>query len=186
MDTSDKNPAPAPAPESRFTVSPITLAADRWMGRLIRFGGVGVVLAVFGMLAFLIFQVFPLFIGATVAPISALTVPATAMGFGEDEYGELPFVVLADGSVVFQRSKDGTKALDWAPSLGAGRRVTAVRTYPRSGLVFLGLSDGTVMEVRVSYRSTFDAAGKRTIEPLVAALEPVAIGKPAATTPSSS
>ena len=127
MDTSDKKPS-APAPESRFTVSPMTLAADRWMGRLIRFGGVGVVLAVFGMLAFLIFQVFPLFIGATVAPISALTVPATAMGFGEDEYGELPFVVLADGSVVFQRSKDGTKALDWAPSLGAGRRVTAVRT----------------------------------------------------------
>ena len=178
METSDKKPAPAPAPESRFTVSAMTLAADRWMGRLIRIGGVGVVLAVFGMLAFLIFQVFPLFIGATVAPISALTVPAAAMGFGEDEYGELPFVVLADGSFVFQRSKDGTKALDWAPSLGAGRRVTAVRTYPRSGLVFLGLSDGTVMEVRVSYRSTFDAAGKRTIEPSIAALEPVAIGNP--------
>ncbi len=177
METSDKNPAPAAAPDSRFTVSPMTLAADRWMGRLIRVGGVGVVLAVFGMLAFLIVQVFPLFIGATVAPISALTVPATAMGFGEDEYGEVPFVVLADGSLVFQRSKDGTKALDWAPSLG-NRRVSSVKTYPRTGLVFLGLSDGTVMEVRVSYRSTFDAAGKRTIEPSVAALEPVAIGKP--------
>ena len=177
METSDKNPAPAAAPESRFTVSPMTLAADRWMGRLIRVGGVGVVLAVFGMLAFLIVQVFPLFIGATVAPISALTVPATAMGFGEDEYGEVPFVVLADGSLVFQRSKDGTKALDWAPSLG-DRRVSSVKSYPRTGLVFLGLSDGTVMEVRVSYRSTFDAAGKRTIEPSVAALEPVAIGKP--------
>jgi phosphate transport system permease protein len=177
METSDKNPAPAAAPESRFTVSPMTLAADRWMGRLIRVGGVGVVLAVFGMLAFLIVQVFPLFIGATVAPISALTVPATAMGFGEDEYGEVPFVVLADGSLVFQRSKDGTKALDWAPSLG-NRRVSSVKSYPRTGLVFLGLSDGTVMEVRVSYRSTFDAAGKRTIEPSVAALEPVAIGKP--------
>jgi phosphate transport system permease protein len=177
METSDKNPAPAAAPESRFTVSPMTLAADRWMGRLIRVGGVGVVLAVFGMLAFLIVQVFPLFIGATVAPISALTVPATAMGFGEDEYGEVPFVVLADGSLVFQRSKDGIKALDWAPSLG-NRRVSSVKTYPRTGLVFLGLSDGTVMEVRVSYRSTFDAAGKRTIEPSVAALEPVAIGKP--------
>jgi phosphate transport system permease protein len=177
METSDKNPAPAAAPDSRFTVSPMTLAADRWMGRLIRVGGVGVVLAVFGMLAFLIVQVFPLFIGATVAPISALTVPATAMGFGEDEYGELPFVVLADGSLVFQRSKDGTKALDWAPSLG-NRRVSSVKSYPRTGLVFLGLSDGTVMEVRVSYRSTFDAAGKRTIEPSVAALEPVAIGKP--------
>jgi phosphate transport system permease protein len=177
METSDKNPAPAAAPESRFTVSPMTLAADRWMGRLIRVGGVGVVLAVFGMLAFLIVQVFPLFIGATVAPISALTVPANAMGFGEDEYGEVPFVVLADGSLVFQRSKDGTKALDWAPSLG-NRRVSSVKTYPRTGLVFLGLSDGTVMEVRVSYRSTFDAAGKRTVEPSVAALDPVAIGKP--------
>ena len=176
METSDKIPAPAAAPESRFTVSPMTLAADRWMGRLIRFGGIGVVLAVFGMLAFLIVQVFPLFIGATVAPISALTVPANAMGFGEDEYGELPFVVLADGSLVFQRSKDGTKVLDWAPSLG-NRRVSSVKSYPRTGLVFLGLSDGTVMEVRVSYRSTFDAAGKRTIEPSVAALEPVAIGK---------
>ncbi len=177
METSDKNPAPAAAPESRFTVSPMTLAADRWMGRLIRVGGVGVVLAVFGMLAFLIVQVFPLFIGATVAPISALTVPATAMGFGEDEYGEVPFVVLADGSLVFQRSKDGTKVLDWAPNLG-NRRVSSVKSYPRTGLVFLGLSDGTVMEVRVSYRSTFDAAGKRTIEPSVVALEPVAIGKP--------
>ena len=177
METSDKNPAPAAAPESRFTVSPMTLAADRWMGRLIRVGGVGVVLAVFGMLSFLIVQVFPLFIGATVAPISALTVPATAMGFGEDEYGEVPFVVLADGSLVFQRSKDGTKVLDWAPNLG-NRRVSSVKSYPRTGLVFLGLSDGTVMEVRVSYRSTFDAAGKRTIEPSVAALEPVVIGKP--------
>lgn len=83
METSDKKPS-APAPESRFTVSPMTLAADRWMGRLIRFGGVGVVLAVFGMLAFLIFQVFPLFVGAKVAPVSALTVPAAAAGFGED------------------------------------------------------------------------------------------------------
>ena len=43
MDTSDKKPS-APAPESRFTVSAMTLAADRWMGRLIRIGGVGVVL----------------------------------------------------------------------------------------------------------------------------------------------
>ncbi|MEY3950186.1 MAG: hypothetical protein RJB43_1541, partial [Verrucomicrobiota bacterium] len=177
MDISDKKPAKDAAPESRFTVSPVTLAADRWMGRLIRFGGIGVVLAVFGMLAFLVFQVFPLFIGATVAPMPALNVPASAMAFGEDEYGELPYVVLADGSLVFQRSKDGAKALDWAPVLG-GRRVSSVKSYPRGGLVFLGLSDGTVMEVRVSYRSTFDAAGRRTIEPSVVALEPVRIGKP--------
>ena len=177
METSDKKPAPASAPESRFTVSPMTLAVDRWMGRLIRFGGVGVVLAVFGMLAFLIFQVFPLFTGAKVAAVGSLAVPANAVAFGEDEYGEFPFVVLADGKVVFQRAKDGSKLLEWAPSLG-DRRVTAVRSYPRTGLVFLGLSDGSVQELRITYRSTFDAAGKRAIEPVVTALEPVAIGKP--------
>ncbi|NBV49323.1 MAG: hypothetical protein EBR95_09900, partial [Verrucomicrobia bacterium] len=143
---------------------------------LIRFGGVGVVLAVFGMLAFLVFQVFPLFVGATVSPASALTVPADAVAFGEDEYGELPFVVRRNGSILCLRAADGKKVLEWAPSLGE-RRVTAVRSYPRAGLVFLGLSDGSVQEVRVVYRSTFDDAGKRTVEPVVTALEPVAIGQ---------
>jgi len=174
MATSDE--IPAPAPESRFTVSPLTLAADRWMGRLIRIGGVGVVVAVLGMLGFLIFQVFPLFVGAKVSPQSALTVPAEAVAFGEDEYGEFPFVVRRDGRILFQRAKDGTKLLEWAPALG-NRRVTAVRSYPRTGLVFLGLSDGAVQEVRVVYRSTFDDAGKRTVEPVVTPLEPVAIGR---------
>ena len=177
METSDKKPSPAAAPESRFTVSPMTLAADRWMGRLIRFGGVGVVLAVFGMLAFLIFQVFPLFTGAKVTPVGSLAVPANAVAFGEDEYGDFPYVVLADGKVVFQRASDGKKAHEWAPALGE-LKVSAVRSYPRAGLIFLGLSDGSVQELRVAYRSTFDAAGKRAIEPVVTALPPVAIGKP--------
>ena len=177
METSDIKPSPAPAPESRFTVSPMTLAADRWMGRLIRFGGVGVVLAVFGMLAFLIFQVFPLFTGAKVTAVGSLSVPANAVAFGEDEYGDFPYVVQADGKVVFQRAADGAKAHEWAPSLGQ-LRVTAVRSYPRAGLIFLGLSDGSVQELNVAYRSTFDAAGKRATEPVVTALAPVSIGKP--------
>jgi phosphate transport system permease protein len=155
----------------------MTLAADRWMGRLIRFGGVGVVLAVFGMLAFLIFQVFPLFTGAKVTAVGSLSVPANAVAFGEDEYGDFPYVVLADGRVVFQRAADGAKAHEWVPTLGE-LRVTAVRSYPRTGLIFLGLSDGSVQELNVVYRSTFDAAGKRAIEPVVTALAPVAIGKP--------
>ncbi len=176
METSDKKPSPDAAPESRFTVSPMTLAADRWMGRLIRFGGVGVVLAVFGMLAFLIFQVFPLFTGAKVTAVGSLAVPAEAVAFGEDEYGEFPYVVLADGKVLFRRATDGAQVHEWVPALG-DRRVSAVRSYPRAGLIFLGLSDGSVQELRVAYRATFDAAGKRATEPVVTALPPVAIGK---------
>lgn len=177
METSDKKPSDHSAAESRFTVNPLTLLADLWMGRLIRVGGLGVVLAVFGMLAFLVFQVFPLFSGARVDPLPALTVPASAVAFGEDEYGELPYVVLADGAIHFQRSSDGAKIQEWAPSL-VGRTVTAVRTYPRAGIVFLGLSDGAVLEVKVGYQATFDAAGKRSVQPVVTPLEPVQVGAP--------
>ena len=165
------------APESRFTVSRLTLLTDRWMGNLIRIGGVSVVLAVVGMMVFLLFQVFPLFSGAKVTSVASLTTSAQAVAFGEDEYGEMPYVVLADGRVIFQKARSGDTVSEWAPAL-VGRTVTAVRSYPRTGLVFLGLSDGMVQEVRIVYRSTFDAAGHRTIEPQVSPLEPVLIGKP--------
>jgi phosphate transport system permease protein len=175
METSDKKAASPD--ESRFTVSPWTLRVDRWMGRLIRFGGIGVVLAVLGMLAFLIFQVFPLFVGAKVEAVAPLDVPAESVAFGEDEYGDFPYVVLNDGRIVFQRARDGTKLQEWSPSL-SGLRVSAVRAYPRAGLVFLGLADGTVQEVRIVYRSTFDEAGKRSVEPVVTALPPLLVGRP--------
>ncbi len=106
MATSDE--IPAPAPESRFTVSPLTLAADRWMGRLIRIGGVGVVVAVLGMLGFLIFQVFPLFVGAKVSPQSALTVPAEAVARPGAENGSVSsfsaLCPLAAASVLTRRT----------------------------------------------------------------------------------
>jgi phosphate transport system permease protein len=129
----------------------MTLAADRWMGRLIRFGGVGVVLAVFGMLAFLIFQVFPLFTGAKVTTVTSLTAPASAVAFGEDEYGEFPYVVLADGKIVSSARPTARRSTSGLPrwvDCGSAR----IRSYPRAGLVFLGLSDGTVQELRVAYR----------------------------------
>ena len=174
METSDKKSNSAP--ESRFAVSSMTLAADRWMGRLIRFGGVGVVLAVFGMLGFLIFQIFPLFSGAKVKEAASVQFPANAVAFGEDEYGEMPFACLADGSIIFQRAQDGAQVLAWTPKL-SGRQVTAIRSYPRIGMVLLGLSDGSVEELKVSYRSNFDAAGKRTLEPIVTASGTTQVGQ---------
>jgi phosphate transport system permease protein len=173
----DKNDAPSsPGEAARFEVRPLTLAVDRWMGRLIRGGGIAVVLAVFGMLAFLVLQVFPLFAGAKVRPVEALNFPAGAVAFGEDEYGEVPFVCLPDGSLRFQEARTGAEVLAWSPTV-APRQVTALRSYPRDGLVLLGLSDGSVQEVRVSYRLSYDAAGRRSSEPVVTAAEPWSVGR---------
>ena len=175
MATNDKKTPSAPN-EERFQVTRLTLLTDLWMGRIIRVGGVGVVLAVVGMLLFLVFQVFPLFVGAKVSPLAPVSLSASAQAFGEDEYGEMPFVVEANGRIRFHRSKDGSLVREWAPEADLPV-VTSVRSYPRDGLVVLGLADGSVREVKVTYRADFSAQGQRSLEPQVAAAAPVPVGK---------
>ena len=51
---------PPPVPE-RFRVSRGTLLMDRFMNHFIKFGGVSVVVAVFGIFLFILLQVIPLF-----------------------------------------------------------------------------------------------------------------------------
>lgn len=155
----------------------LTLLTDLWMGRIIRVGGVGVVLAVVGMLLFLVLQVFPLFVGAKVSPLTPVPLTASAVAFGEDEYGEMPFAVEANGRIRFLRAKDASLVTAWAPEPELPA-VTSVRSYPRDGLVVLGLADGSVREVKVSYKSDFSAQGQRTLEPQVVAGAPVPVGKP--------
>ena len=60
-------PQKSPDPE-RFQVSRATLWFDRMMGIAIRFGGIGVILAVFGIFFFIGREVVPLFGSATIAP----------------------------------------------------------------------------------------------------------------------
>jgi phosphate transport system permease protein len=175
MDTTDKK-APAAA-DARFQVTKVTLLADLWMGRIIRIGGIGVILAVVGMLLFLLFQIFPLFMGAKVTPLEPVSLQASAVAFGEDEYGELPFVVEASGRIRFHRVHDGSLVRDWTPEAGSAQ-VSAVRSYPREGLVVLGMADGSVREVKVGYKADFSQPGKRVLEPQVAAAAPIQVGKP--------
>jgi phosphate transport system permease protein len=52
----------------RFEVSRATLWFDRFMGWLIRFGGIGVIVAVFGIFYFVGKEVIPLFRSAQVEP----------------------------------------------------------------------------------------------------------------------
>ena len=146
----------------RHEVSPATLRADRWMARLIHVGGIGVIAAVLGMLVFLVAQVVPLFQGARVEELPSVSLPAATAALLVDEYGELPCAVMPDGELRFHRL-DGSVAKSWRPELG-DRKVTAVRADARAGLVLLGLSDGSVAEVKVGHRARFDAAGARVLD----------------------
>ena len=175
MDSSDKKPL-QPLDESRFQVSPWTLRVDTWMGRLISFGGISVVLAVLGMLVFLVWQVVPLFTGAKVTSQPELRLPAAVVAFGEDEYGALPFIGLADGTIKFLQSSDGAVTETWTPEL-AGRHVSAVRAYSRQGLVLLGLDDGSVQFAKITYRVEFTSQGDRHLSPQVKLEKPLTVGK---------
>lgn len=180
MEENQKQSAEQP-PESRFQVSRSTLLIDQWMGRIIRLGGISVVIAVFGMLIFLVSQIFPLFSKAKVdsqAPVNFSQ--TTSVAFGEDEYGDLPFTCDASGNITFRKASDGSLVKTWTakfektPSATDGQMVspesipvTAVKTYPREGLVLLGLADGSVRELKISYKITFAKNGNRELEPQV-------------------
>jgi len=160
----------------RHEVNPRTLAIDRWMARLINVGGVGVIAAVLGMLVFLVAQVVPLFRGAELEELPSAQLPAGVAALVVDEYGELPCAVMPDGELRFHRL-DGSLAKSWRPDL-PGRSVTAVRAYPRDGIVLMGLDDGSVAEVKVGHRSRFEAAGARVVEadPALASVLPIVPG----------
>ena len=83
-------PAPAPVAD-RFQTSRATLAVDRVMTWLIKAGGIAVILAVCGIFVFILWQILPLFQGASVSRTGELALPAGAkpMALGIDAWAPL-------------------------------------------------------------------------------------------------
>jgi phosphate transport system permease protein len=111
------NHTPDPA---RFVTSPLTLFVDRAMTWLIRAGGVGIIVAVFGIFLFIGWQVLPLFMSAQVEEASTATLPSgirtdSIRGMISDEWGELPAVLTDDGRLTFLPQPIGARTTE-APS----------------------------------------------------------------------
>ncbi len=150
----------------RFEVSRATLWFDRFMGWLIRLGGVAVILSVFGIFYFVVKEVVPLFRSADVAEageVAAGTAPAV---LGVDEWGEMPFFYDGGNKVAFVDVADGSRRDVEIPGL-EGLKVTAQAFDVAHHRVALGLEDGRVGSFLVHYKRNFEADGKSTIEPSV-------------------
>ncbi|MCP5544339.1 MAG: ABC transporter permease subunit [Akkermansiaceae bacterium] len=163
------HPQPNAPDPKRFEVSRATLWFDRFMGWAIRFGGIGVIIAVFGIFYFIGKEVVPLFRAADVEPAGKLEAPAAATGvLGIDEWGELPFFYQAGGPVAFRPVAGGDGFELEVPGL-EGAEVTATAYDPVHRRVALGLADGRVGSFLVEYaRSHGDDAevsAKVTPEP---------------------
>ena len=95
-------PQPVEEIPARFRPPRFALLIDRFMTHFIKVGGLGVVAAVFGIFFFILVQILPLFRSAGVRELRSVDLPrGDYRALGVDEWGELPLVVSADGSVFF-------------------------------------------------------------------------------------
>jgi phosphate transport system permease protein len=161
--------AKTPDPK-RFEVSRATLWFDRFMGWAIRFGGIGVIVAVFGIFYFIGKEVLPLFRSAGVEPAGVVESATRPAVIGVDEWGEMPFFYDGGDRIVFA-SPLGSERQEIKVGGLAGLRVTSHAYDPVHRRVSLGLEDGRVGSIQVNYERKFAADGTTRVEPSVT-LEP--------------
>jgi len=160
---------------ARFLVSKRTLLADRAMTHLIRVGGIGITVAVFGIFIFILLEILPLFRGADVAEGEPFDIgDHQSLVMGADEWGELPFVYEGGDSVRFFDLEGERGEIEVSLGLPEDFEITSVRYRPRQGHLLLGGSDGRVAVSVISYGTNF-ATGKRQVEGRVA--PPVLFGE---------
>lgn len=163
---------PKPIPE-RFVASRATLRLDTLMSWVIRVGGIGVVVAVLGILVFILAEILPLFGGAVVAQKDETpTTTSQARLMGSDEAARMPFVF--EGGRELKFIDIATKAVTILPlPIPENAQVTASSLAAAKNRITLGLSDGRMGSVLVSYKGDGNA-----LKPEVVAEEFQPIGTP--------
>ncbi|MEX2382203.1 MAG: hypothetical protein WD490_07460, partial [Opitutales bacterium] len=161
----------------RFQVARPTLVLDRFMFHFIKLGGLGIILAVFGIFVFILFQIWPLFGGARVEERETLPLGEERefVAMGTDEWSELPFFVEANGALSFLDTVDvgGEDNRGFFPSptplpeLDNGSTYSFLRYNERGGDLLAGTSDGQFSIVDIAYQATFPPGQPRIVIPTV-------------------
>lgn len=149
--TDERRPSEPPV-RRRGKTRRSVLIVDKVADWAIRIGGIGVIVAVFGIMAFLAEVVVPLFTGgealnerSNVNPVTARTTLATRV----DEYRTLAVSVGAGGEIVAYHLDSGT-AVE-APRLDfQGKEITAFARTLGGGDIAFGFADGSVRFGRIN------------------------------------
>ncbi|TVR47641.1 MAG: ABC transporter permease subunit [Puniceicoccaceae bacterium] len=169
----------------RFRVSPATLFADRLMTGLIMVGGISIIIAVFFIFVFIGFKVAPLFKGAEVGEALVLEVPDKPfVGFGIDEWKEVPYFLDEDGGLVFVDLESPDKhhesrgvftlPYDTPPDFEIA---SFTHDALRDRVIFASI-DGRVLVHEIHYEPTFPGGrGVRMIQPSIESLPVIELGE---------
>lgn len=145
---------------------------DRVGRHLIAVGGVGIIAAVLGILLFILFESYPLFVGPKIARDSEHAAVG-ALAIGMDPYREIAYIARPEG-IDFMRLSDGVVMDRQCPEVLASTRAhLAVRSL-RDGWVAWGMEDGRVLLGQVRFQLDY-ATGERRVRPRFSVGEIVAL-----------
>jgi phosphate transport system permease protein len=146
------------------------------MTHLIKVGGIGITVAVFGIFFFLFIEILPLFRGAEVEGHGVSTVEVSeesGIVIGADEWGELPFVYEGGDSILYIDLVGDRGEIELPLGLPEGFVASSVRYRSAQGHLILGGEDGRLAVVELGYKTNF-SSGRRVVEPSVG--KPVLFG----------
>jgi len=129
-------------------------------------GGILIIVSVIGILAFILLETLPLFLGAETTLYSLLGAPREGeiLAAGTDQYRDLLFEVMPGGTVVF-RSLPAGEAVEEIPVPGAEEALTAARVTTRGGHVAWGDEGGRAGLFQAWFRTEYLPGGGRDTEP---------------------
>lgn len=170
---------PTPPIPARFQVSKGTLLMDRFMNQFIKFGGLSVIVAVFGIFLFILLQILPLFGNAQVNELNSVPLEKrNYIQIGIDEWSELPFVMQSDGDLLFIDVVGERGVLPRTLPFTAEHGVGAVHYNQLAQRLAVGTNDGQFSLVNISYKPAFDPDNNRTVEATLKAGDLLSIGRP--------
>lgn len=153
---------------------------DAFMNYFIRAGGIGIIVAVFGIFLFILFEVIPLFQGAKVKLEREIaTGVVDPIVLGVDGWSELPFLLDREGTLHFVDLGSETEAADPETQLGPrglfteqlglpeGFEISAWRYRQNGNQILLGSTDGRLALATVEYTPDFSDPEHRVIRPEV-------------------
>jgi len=159
-----RKPSRVPDPQ-RFRVSKGTLRLDKFMTRFIFVGGLGVILAIFGIFFFILAEILPLFKGAKIEALQSYpTGHQDILLMGADEWSQYPFLLSESGVVTFIDLAGGKPLEEEQIPIPEGVQITCASYTQKSQSITVGLNTGEVMLGRISYKPRFSEDGERSLE----------------------
>ncbi len=145
---------------------------DQFARIAIAAGGVSVIIAILLIFVYLLYEVIPLFQEADVQQTASYTVAATGnarlLHLAVDEQSEVGMRLTDDGLVTFFDVEQGAVIDTESLPLPLAERISAFAlASDESGLIALGLSNGSALIARYQFEASFDANGVRQIIPSV-------------------